>query len=262
MSIAVSAGRDFTRNDALPSARVTIINQVVAMQYFGRRNPIGEYIQFPDDDTPSQIVGVVGDSRVQGLRRDPPPIAYTPLAQTRELRFGTPAVMLRLAGKPPDMARELKAIHPAIRFESGVLLTQQIHNQLHQERILALLSSFFGALALLLASIGLYGILSYTLARRTNEIGVRLALGARRGQVVGMVLGESAVVVILGLATGMIAALGLSRLIRQFLFGLHPNDAATIIIAAATLSVVALVAAVLPAHRASRLEPMNALRTE
>ncbi|MGH9722985.1 MAG: FtsX-like permease family protein [Bryobacteraceae bacterium] len=130
------------------------------------------------------------------------------------------------------------------------------------DRILALLSTFFGGLALLLACIGLYGVLSYVLARRTTEIGVRLALGARPGEVASMVLRESAMVVVLGIAVGVAAALGLSRLVRQFLFGLDPTDPATILLAAATLSLVVFLAALLPARRASRLDPMNALRTE
>jgi ABC-type antimicrobial peptide transport system permease subunit len=138
----------------------------------------------------------------------------------------------------------------------------QLRNQLIQERMLALLSGFFGALALLLACIGLYGILSYILARRTNEIGVRLALGAQPRQVTTMVLRESAVLVVLGLVVGVPATLGLSRLVRQFLFGLQPNDPLTIAAAAATLAFVAFLAAYLPARRASRLDPMSALRME
>ena len=143
-----------------------------------------------------------------------------------------------------------------------MFLKEQIHNQLTQERILALLSSFFGALALLLACIGLYGALSYALARRTNEIGIRLALGALPRQVVGMALRETAVVVFLGLVAGIAAARGRSRLASQFLFGLRPNDPATIVIAAAALSLAAFLAAFFPARRASRLDPMTSLRGE
>ncbi len=263
MRIPLRAGRDFARYDAAGSPRVTIVNATLAKQYFGGRNPIGQLIRFPSDDTLSQIVGLAGDTRVQGLRQDPPPIAYTPLAQARDIAvFGAPNVVLRLAGPPPDLAAELRAIHPAIRLEGEVLVKEQIEDQLALERILALLSSFFGGLALLLASIGLYGVLSYALARRTTEIGVRLALGARPGQVVSMVLRECTLVVALGLTAGVMAVLGLSRLVQQFLFGLEPNDPATIVIAAATLAVVAFMAALVPAMRASRLDPMNALRRD
>ena len=188
-------------------------------------------------------------------------MAYTPLAQTPEGNFA-PVILLQLAGNPPDLASALKAIHPGIQFGGGIFVKEQIYNQLNQERILALLSTFFGGLALLLACIGLYGIVSYALARRTTEIGVRLALGAQPAQVISMVLRESAVVVVLGLAAGILSALGLSRLIRQFLFGLQPDDPATMMAAAATLALVALLAAFLPARRASRLDPMNALRRE
>jgi predicted permease len=265
MRIPLLAGRDFTRHDTTGSTRVTIVNQTLARQYFGGRDPIGLFIQFPSDKTASQVVGVVGDSRVQGLRRDPPPIAYTALAQARDLAtavFGEPAALLRLAGQPPDWAQEFNAIQPGIKFRGGVSVKEQIENQLVQERILALLSSFFGGLALLLACVGLYGVVSYVLARRTTEIGVRLALGARPDQVVGMILREFSMVVAMGLTAGIIAMLGLSQLVRKFLFGLHPNDPATIVIAAAALGLVAFMAAFVPARRASRLDPMNALRSE
>jgi putative ABC transport system permease protein len=130
LRIPLLAGRDFTPQDASGSARVTIINQTLARQCFTGRNPIGEYIQFPGHETPSQIVGIAGDSRVQGLRKDPPPIAYTPLAQTRELAgLGAPALLLQLSGKPPDLAQELKAIHPGIQFESGIFLKEQIQTR-------------------------------------------------------------------------------------------------------------------------------------
>jgi predicted permease len=262
MRIPLQAGRDFTRQDTAGSTRVTIINQIMAKQYFRGRNPIGQMIQFPRDNTPSAIVGVVGDTRVEGLRRDPPPIAYSPLAQARELPAGAPVALVRLAGPPPDLAQAVKAINPGIKFESGILVKETIDNQLIQERMLALLSSFFGGLTLLLACIGLYGLLSYVLARRTSEIGVRLALGARPSQVVTMVLRESAVMVALGLVVGIGAALGMARLVGPFLFGLHPTDPSTIVIAVATLSSVAFAAAFLPARRASRLDPVNALRRE
>ena len=262
MRIPLSGGRDFGRQDSYSSPRAAIVNKTLARQYFAGRSPIGQLIQFPDDDKPSEILGVVGDSRVQGLRQDAPPIAYTPLAQTQDLAFGAPAVILQLAGRPPDLARALQTIHPAIRVESGIFIQEQIRDQLVQERILALLSSFFGGLALLLACIGLYGVLSYSFGRRTTEIGVRLALGAGPPQVVNMVLREFSTVVVLGLAIGIAAALELSRFLRQFLFGLEPNDPATIVVAAATLTFVAFLAAFLPARRASRLDPMNALRRE
>jgi predicted permease len=260
MRIPLLAGRDFIRQDTPGSTSVTIINQTLAKQYFDGRNPIGQSIQFPGGGNASQIIGVVGDTRVQGLRQEAPPIAYTPLAQTPQPAFATPALILRLAGKPPDLAQQFHAIHPAIRVEGEILIKEQIRNQLLQERILAMLSSFFGGLALLLASIGLYGTLSYVLTRRKTEIGIRLALGAQPHQVVNMVLRESTLVVILGLAIGVAAALGLSRFVRQFLFGLPANDPATMIVAAATLLLVALLAAFLPARRASRLDPMTTLR--
>ena len=263
MRVPVRAGRDFTAHDRTGSTRVTIVNQILATKYFAGRNPIGQVIQFPSDDTPSEIVGVVGDVRVHGLRRDAPPMTYSPLAQTREIPvFHAPAILVRLAGTPPDLAPALTAIDPGIKFENGLFVKESLESQLVQERMLALLSGFFGGLALLLACIGLYGLLSYALVRRTTEIGVRLALGARPRQVVSMMLRESSVMVALGLAVGVAAVLGLSRLVRQFLFGLQPNDPATILLAVAALSAVAFVAAFLPARRASHLDPMNALRRE
>ena len=148
---------------------VTIVNQILATQYFGGRNPIGQVIQFPSDDTPSEIVGVVGNVRVNGPRKDAPPMTYSPLAQTREIPvFHVPAILVRQRERRRSRGRP-HAIDPALQFENGVFVKESLESQLLQERMLALLSGFFGGLALLLACIGLYGLLWYALARRTTE---------------------------------------------------------------------------------------------
>jgi hypothetical protein len=240
-----------------------VITESLARQYFPSRNPLGEYIQFPSDDGPSRIVGVVGDSRAQGLRQDPGPTAYTSLFQSKDIPvFGPPSLIVRLSGEAPDFRKALAEIHPALRFGSGTFIKQQIESGLAQARMLALLSTFFAAIGLLLACIGVYGVIAYTLARRTNELGVRMALGARPRNVVAMVLRECTGMVLIGLLVGVAATMAMSPLVRQFMFGLRANDPATIAAAAAILLAVAVVAAFVPARRASRLDPLVALRAE
>jgi ABC-type antimicrobial peptide transport system permease subunit len=141
-------------------------------------------------------------------------------------------------------------------------LSKQVDESLTRERMLATLSGFFGALALLLATIGLYGVISYNVARRRNEIGIRMALGAEQSRVLRMVLGEVAVLIFCGLAVGLAVTLGTTRFVSSFLYGLRPNDPITIASAAAVLAIVAVVAGYFPARRASRLDPMTALREE
>ncbi len=263
MGIPMLAGRDFSSEDKLGSPRVAIVNKQLALRYFRDRDPIGQFIQFPRDDRPSRIVGMVGDVRVQGLRNEIPPIAYTALPQGLDIPvFDTPTLLIRLAGPLPHWAGRFKAIHTSIQFSGGAFMKEQLGGQLRQERILALLSSFFGGLALLLAAIGLFGNLSYVMARRRTEIGVRLALGAQPRKVVALVLREHLLIVAGGLALGIVASLGLSRLLPQFLFGVEPNDALTIASSALTLSVVSFATAFFPARLASLSDPSEALRAE
>ena len=159
------------------------------------------------------------------------------------------------------MKSTIAAVNPNISLEFTLLATQ-VDESLNRERLLATLSGFFGALALLLATIGLYGVMSYNVARRRNEIGIRMALGAEQQRVLGMVLREVGVLIGIGLAIGISAALATTRLLESFLYGIKSNDPATLSFAAGVLALVAAIAGYLPARRASRLDPMAALREE
>jgi ABC-type antimicrobial peptide transport system permease subunit len=210
-----------------------------------------------------QIVGVVEDARFIDLRGPTRMGAYFPVEQTRE-EAGSLAVLIR-SNAPMTLAssvrQQVHSFDPAIPVQFRTL-ANEVESVLTYERLLALLSGFFGAVALALAAIGLYGILSYTVTRRTSEIGVRLALGAPCTSVLWMVMRQSLSMVALGMAIGCGAAVYLSRFVEKLLFGVQPADPITYAIAASVLGGVALVAAWLPARRAAAVDPVRALRYE
>jgi ABC-type antimicrobial peptide transport system permease subunit len=211
-----------------------------------------------------EIIGMVTDAKYRSLREEPLPTVYVPLSQdtvpggymTFELRAAGPAAAL-----VPGVKTAIAEMDPAISLEF-VTLSEQVAESLTRERLLATLSSFFGGLALLLATIGLYGIMSYNVARRRNEIGIRIALGAARPRVLRMVLGEVGWMVGVGVVVGIGAALAVTRLVSSFLFGVTPSDPTTLLLSALLLTAVALVAGALPAWRAARMDPMGVLREE
>ena len=255
-------------SEALSNAsRVCIVNESMARRLFGDSNPVGRRISFEDRYSAAngtEIVGVVKDVHQDSLRTaDRDGTIYVPSwSNGAEARW----LALRMAGDAaPAIAgirRELRALDanvPMLRFRT---LEEYVNAGLQRERLIAYLAGFFGVLALGLASIGLYGVMAYAVARRTREVGIRMALGAGRGDVVGMIVGESLVPVLAGIAAGSASALAMSRLVASLLFGVAPRDPATMTLAAAALVVVALLAAAIPARRASRVEPLTALRHE
>jgi len=263
---ALLAGRDFNAHDTPQSPKVAIVNQTMANKFFAGRNPIGQRYrtdQGKEMGPWTEIVGVVKDAKYASLREDILPTAFiaagqdmTPMWYTFELRAaGDPAALVSAAKSViVDVNRDV-----VLQFKT---LALQVDESLARERLLATLSGFFGGLALLLAMIGLYGVMSYNVARRRNEMGIRMALGAERSRVLRMVLGEVAILIALGVAIGLGAAFGTTRFVATFLYGMKPNDPWTMIAAAAALAAVALIAGFLPARRASRLDPMAALREE
>jgi ABC-type lipoprotein release transport system permease subunit len=213
---------------------------------------------------PVSIVGVMKDAKYGTLRENTLPTAFVPASQQEKPRtFIT--YELRTAAAPltlkPFVTEAAAGIDKNISIEFNTLATQ-VDDSLIQERLVALLSGFFGALALLLATVGLYGVMSYMVARRRNEIGIRMALGAERRSVLALILREVALLIGAGVIAGGAAAFATTRLVTKMLFGLKPNDATTMLLAAAILIAVAAVAGYVPARRAASLDPMAALREE
>jgi putative ABC transport system permease protein len=271
LATPILAGRDFTPHDTAGSPRIAILNQAMVRKLFGDTNPLGKRYQLAKIDQqgthfsdPVEIVGVVRDSKFNSLREETLPMIFTPVSQKKEpdlfLTFE-----LRAAHSPAELIPAVKSAMAQVNRDVAldfVTLSAQVDASLTRERLLATLSTFFGGLALLLAAIGLYGTISYTVTRRKTEIGIRVALGAERGTIQRWVLGEVAVLATAGLIVGIGGALPATRLVKSFLYGLKPTDAMTLVLAGALLGGVALVAGYLPARRASKLDPMMVLREE
>ena len=267
MRIPIVAGRAFTPQDAEGPRAVAVINQSLAKKFFPNQNPIGK--RFNTDDSKDrliwyEIVGICADTHYSSLRSEPPPLHFDLYRQQHEI--GGVTYIVRTPMPPEAIAASLRAaiqkIDPDLPFMDIRTQQQQIDSTMQQERIFASLTAGFGLLALALACVGIYGIMAYTVAQRTNEIGIRLALGAERTQVRGMVLREAGWLAALGIAAGLAAALALGRLIKTMLYGLQPADPLSLTTATLLLLAVVLTAAWIPALRASRVEPMNALRHE
>jgi predicted permease len=262
------AGRDFNAHDTPESPRVAIVNQAMARKFFGRESPIGKRYRPMAGDKPGdpvEIIGVVKNAKSLDLREDIYPTAY--VATKQDLKGGESFTFeLRAAeGSPTSLISSVKSSIMEVDRDVSLqfkTLKVQVDESLARERLLATLSGFFGALAVLLAMIGLYGVTSYGVMRRRNEIGIRIALGAQQSSVLRMVLSEIAMLIGIGLVVGSGATIGVTRFLSSFLYGVKANDPWTLSLAAALLTAVAGLAGFLPARRASRLDPMNALREE
>jgi predicted permease len=265
---ALVAGRDFTAHDTAGTPRVAIINEAMAKKFFPNANPLGKHFWDEDDEKAGQhveIVGIVKDAKYDSLREQPPPTAYRAWGQTPS-PFPGASFEVRVAGGAPTsvlagVKQAAAEVDPTMNLEITTY-AGLVEGALTRERLLATLSAFFGGLALLLAVIGLYGVMSYNIARRRNEIGIRMALGAEQARVLGMVMREASLLILAGLAIGLGTTLGLTRFVASFLYGVKPNDPRTLALAALTLALVAALAGFFPARRASRLDPMTALREE
>jgi len=265
LEIPLLRGRGLAVQDTLPNApQVAIINDAAARQYFPGEDPLGRRFGFsPEDSGRVEIVGVLKDAKYSSLRDAAPPTVYQPFpresvqAATFEVRTGAdPAATIKA------VREAVQKVDPSVPLFRVTTQAEQVEGRYAQERLFATACSLFGALALLLACVGLFGLMSYSVSRRTSEIGIRMALGAERRSVVGMVLSESMIMVGLGIAIGIAVSLAAGRLMAALLFGLAPNDALTIALAIATMVVASTLAGYLPAHRASRVDPMVALHCE
>jgi predicted permease len=261
-------GRNFDDRDRAGSTPVTVVNAAFAAKYFPSASPIGRSFKLVvgpgQPDLAYEIVGVVKNTKYRDLREDLGPIAYFPAAQEPDPSpFLT--VLLRADGDPDRLrapvTRAVAQIHPAIALSLESLGTQ-VRNSLLRERLMATLSAGFAVLAVVLAAAGLYGLMAYGVARRRNEIGIRVALGATRAGIVAMIVREVAVLVAIGLAGGVVAAVFAGRTAATLLYGVAPGDPRALALGGVALVVVAAIASVIPAHRAARLDPTTALRDQ
>jgi predicted permease len=263
LEIPVLAGRGFTEQDWKNPEDVALINETAARQFFAGANPVGQrFGNNVETSSKTEVIGVIKDTKYFTLREPAPPTLYRMLPQTTS-GF---TVVVRTAGNPVNLIEPVRTamrqVDPDLPLTGMSTQTDQIENRVAQERLFALAYSMFGGLALLLACIGLFGLMSYNVSRRTNEIGIRIALGAQRGGVIGMVLRESMIMVVIGVLIGLAAAIAAGRLVTAVLFGLAANDVWTMAAAIGLMAAVCLIAGYLPARRASRVDPMVALRYE
>lgn len=262
------AGREFDDRDTPTSMNAAIVSEAFARTFSLGPNSVGK--KFWIEKTPYvpqsvyEIVGVVKNSKYRDLRQDFLPVAFFPMSQFRQPLLGGTLVIrsgTSLDALTQSIRRVIVDVNPNIQYFFSVFQTQ-IEESLLRERLMAMLSGLFGVLAVLLATVGLYGVIAYTVARRTNEIGIRIALGAGRGAVVGLILRETGLLLAGGLGAGLLLSLALGRAAGTFLFGLQADDPLTLVTAATTLAIVALTATYLPAHRAASVDPAIALRQE
>ncbi len=265
MGVPLVQGRGFGAQDTASSQKVAVISEAMAQRFFPSGSPVGKRfgIDGPDSTEAIEVIGVAKDAKFGSLTEEAKPIAFYPHAQLPDVlgnfvvRFSGPS-----SAVVPQVRETIKQINRNLPVDDVVSLSDHIGRSLVQQKLIARLAAFFGLLALLLACVGLYGVMSYGVARRTNEIGIRMALGARGRSVLWLVLREALVLVVIGLVVGVFASLALTKTAESLLYELKPNDPLTIATATIVLMMVALLAGYLPARRAARVDPMIALRDE
>ena len=260
------AGREFDARDVAGAQRVAIVNETFARRYFKDGHPIGRRLGWgrEQETLPIEIVGVVRDARLDRMREEPERFVFVPSAEQDDL---TGVVFyVRTDGDPAALSTPVRAavreVDAALPVTDLKAMTTVVDESLFADRIVAGLSAAFGLLATVLAAVGLYGVMSYAVARRTREIGVRVALGADRSRILKLVLGEIAILSGIGMAIGLPGGWGLGRVVESRLFGLRAFDLPTLLFAAAVLAMATLLAGALPALRALRVQPASALRYE
>jgi predicted permease len=264
MRIPLLYGRSFDFRDTSTSPKVAIINQALARKEFAGISPVGKTFKTEEEDR-YEIIGVSADAKYADLRGDPPPTFYVLYRQQKDARHGM-TFEVRTNGDPGGVVGSIRSAVQSVDKDLPLIdvrtQTEQIKASIAPERIFAAVTAGFGVLALILASIGVYGIMAFTVGRRVNEIGIRMALGAPASQVLKMILRETAWLAAIGIGTGVGVALLLAQFLRSMLFGLKPTDPSTLAGAALLLFAIAMLAGWGPANRASLIQPMEALRHE
>ena len=264
VGIPLVEGRGFATTDSEKTPAVTIVNQTFVREFLKDKNPIGQYFGYDAaNDRRFQIVGVVKDARVNDIRESAPPMIYHSIAQDV---IDAESLDVRTVANPSQLISQVRQairnVDPNLPIGGIVTLAEQVSSNLAQQRLIARLTTIFGALALGLACLGLYGVMSYTVARRTSELGIRLALGSTRSRVLWVVLRESLIVIGAGILVGACLSFAGTRLVSSMLCGLSPHDPLTLAAAAVLLLLVSVGSSLLPAWRAAHVDPTEALRAE
>lgn len=262
-------GRAFDASDRAGGLQVLIVNRVFVNQFLGNVNPLGQGIRLggtggADDGAPwMQVVGVVGDERHKGLEVDAPPQVYIPVSQSRSQYI---QIALRTQSNPGAVGPELKyavaQLDPNLPVYDVSTMDERLSKSMSTRTFDVLMLGIFAAVALIVAGVGVYGVVSYAVSQRVHEFGIRVALGAGPADLVRLVLGQGMRLATLGVAVGIIGALGVTRLLKSLLYDIKPTDPLTLVIVAVVLAAVALLACYIPARRAMRVDPMVALRHE
>jgi putative ABC transport system permease protein len=269
MNIPLRAGRFFSAKELAEEKHVTIVNQVFVDRYLHGVDPLGQkaviYMKSLEEsgNHPSEIIGVVGDVHQMGLDTAPEPTVYWPHP---ELVMTGMTILVRTSNDPLALVStarsELQQLDPELPMAAVATMDQLLADSLSRSRFTMLLLGIFSAVALVLAAVGIYGLIAYSVTQRTQELGIRIALGAQRRDVLRLVLGQGARLTLLGVTLGLLAALAISRLLASMLFGVSATDPLTFAGVAALLGIVALLACFIPARRATRVDPIVALRYE
>jgi predicted permease len=268
LGVPLLMGREIGLQDTPTSQKVAVVNQAFVQSFFHGENPLGRRATFDDDSDKNdfEIVGVIGDSKYDSAKEKPDRAVFRPILQVQDQQTFSNVFELRTMGDPLSLSAQVRAtiaqVNDKLPIGNMTSLRVQTEEALNQEKLIAQLVSFFGLLGLLLSCVGLYGIMAHAVVRRTNEIGIRMALGAERRDIIWMVLRESLLLVAIGLGIGIPAAWAAAHLIASQLFGVNPTDPMALLTAVVSLTVVAASAGYLPARKASRVNPLIALRYE
>jgi predicted permease len=260
LRVRLLTGRLFDERDGTTAPAVALINEAAAERFFPSQDPVGHGIRFYG--TNRRIIGIVGNEKFHGVAAPAPIAAYTPLAQTPSVD-GSEALLVRAATNVESAVRAtVRDIDPALAVFAVEPLNDTLSNSIREQQFLMQLLGVFAVIALVLAAVGIHGVLAYMLAQRTREIGVRIALGATTADVMRLVLGQSAAMTAVGLAAGIVLGVGLANWLRTWLYGVTPADPVTLVGVVVVLGVVAGVSSYLPTLRATRIDPAVALRVE